>query len=106
MNEEEIINILEDMLEKAGKLYEEEFYTLVEDKHMWAVRGLLNLYNQEKEKNKKLEEVIDLMAEDLDNDIAFNNCVLEKGATICKKEIDCVKCVKEYYFNKAKEDER
>lgn len=56
MNEEEILNEIDFCL--AG-----EYITM---EHRQAIEGLLKRYNQEREKNKKLEEVIKLMASDME----------------------------------------
>ena len=103
MNEEDIIDILENVF--IFKNTNDKFTKLDLD----AINGLLKLYNQEKEKNKKPEEVIDMIADDvlLNEEI----CDKLKGVkTDCCGDMyegnDCCNCVREYYFNKVKENEK
>lgn len=56
MSEEEIINILEDRLENSS-LYV-YYQSFVGTECFEAIRGLLNLYRAEKEKNKEYEKHI------------------------------------------------
>ena len=71
----------------------------------------INDYTREKEKNKKLEEVIDMMAEDIS---ISNRTNWEFGCNYEIKECECMNepvrkcgdCIKEYYFNKVKENEK
>lgn len=102
MNEEEILKECNELSEnkhhELGDCWDEEYSAN-------AIKGLLDLYTQEKEKNKKLEEVIDMMAEDLVR-VPENDFMSETKLSVVhlinlhieeKKEH-----IKEYYFNKVK----
>ena len=140
MNEEEIIEICKNMLlmpdcwemqkEYNGKL---DFIGSIEGNE--AIQGLLDLYNKEKEKNKKLGEeleesrisfreqvkivnnyfamnkVIDLMAKDIWESDDWTTCKAIKSSEDCYADTladgkFCGKdCIKEYYFKVAKGEE-
>ena len=65
---------------------------------------------EEKEKNKKLEEVIDLMAEEIWRCNAIDCDFKHFKDNICKDEQDtgnkqiCKECIKQYYFKKARKE--
>ena len=110
MNEEDIIDILENVF--IFKNTNDKFTKL----DLEAINGLLKLYKQEKEKNKKLEEVIDMMANDYIQDYLYNErsdypCEYYYGKIKkkdgCKqgKIGVCEECLKEYYFKVAKGEE-
>ena len=61
MSEEEIIKILKDTISLFNN--DTHCFTHSDDERVGAIQGLLDLYNKEKEKNKKLEKQ---MGKDLD----------------------------------------
>ena len=79
--------------------------------HYKDIQGLLDLYNQEKEKNKKLEEVIDLMAEDIWKTDDYFTCKDIKMKEDCYADsladgnVCGENCIKQYYFKKARGEE-
>ena len=125
MNEEEILNEIDFCL--AG-----EYITM---EHRQAIECLLDLYNQEKEKNKKLEEekeafekgyeiardeevdnyflmskVIDMLIENIiEYHVPYDYCIAYgKNPNECDVLNDnekCKECIKQYYFKKARGEE-
>lgn len=109
MNEEEIIEFID-------QLYgvEREYYNLVRVKNteniITAIKSAIILYQHEKEKNKKLEEVINTMAKDISISNLTNwevGCNYEiKGCECMNGPVrKCEDCIKEYYFKKARGEE-
>ena len=136
MNEEEIIKTVdkfvddERLVDKKGNYYKPykfgQAQRFVFKEQYEAIQGLLDLYIQEKEKNKKLEEewdealidayfkkeevynkVIDLMAEEIWRCNAIDCDFKHFKDNICKDEQDtgnkqiCKECIKQYHFKKA-----
>lgn len=102
MNEEEM-ELLDGFLNKGWGCDLDEIYSII--------TKLLDSYNQEKEKNKKLEEVIDLMIKgfvELKDDDEMYCTVPDDfcNPNECIKVIDCTDCIREYYFNKVKENRK
>ena len=127
MNEEEILKECNELAKnkhhELGDCWDEEYSAN-------AIQGLLDLYNQEKEKNKKLEEekkqafkdyvstsaelyrVINMIAEDYYQDYIsgersdlpceyLDGIKKRKEYPSCEFK-DCMFCIKEYYFSKVR----
>lgn len=62
---------------------------------------LLEFYQQEKEKNKQLEEVIDLMAKDMSNSDIDEYICKQCACFESDNAEECRECIKQYYFKKA-----
>ncbi len=74
MSEEEIIKVLEDRLENSNQYV--LYHSWVGTQCFEAIRGLLDLYQKEKEKNKENTAMIDLMAKvivNLDDQLVINH---------------------------------
>lgn len=76
------------------KIYKELISQAQDDVKIWK-----NLYNQEKQKNKKLEEVIDMMEEDL---LHYNEKQMNVKFVVITANGDTIK---QYYFKKARGEE-
>lgn len=112
MNEEEIIEEAEKLIDNCDCWLdddgtdeaESEYYSKAKE----TIQGLLDLYKKEKEKNKKLEEVIDMMAEEITDftgscpaDIFDKEWDEEEGDCEHCKSTD-KECFIKYYFKKAR----
>lgn len=103
MNEEKILEKVKELKENCDCWLEDKNTSQEEvawfEMEKTAIQGLLDLYNQEKEKNKKLEEVIEMMAEDL---LHYNDRNMNVVLCIATSKGDTVK---DYYFNKVRGEE-
>lgn len=84
-------------LPKTSKMYEEHLLTL-------AVIDTNKKYFDEIEKKDK---IIDSMAEWIDNHTKYydeDGCYCEVKKEICRKDIECKDCIKQYFERKVEDD--
>lgn len=84
-------------LPKTSKMYEEHLLTL-------AIIDTNKKYFDEIEKKDKM---IDFMAEWIDNHTKYydeDGCYCEVEKEICKKDIECEDCIKQYFERKVENE--
>lgn len=106
MNEGNKLKNIEEILELCREElpYNEDISATLDCEDLKSLECLYKIYQQEKEKNKKLEEVIDMMAEDLVK-VPTNDYMSETQQEIARyinKHLKEKKeTIKQYYFKKA-----
>lgn len=100
MTEEEEKAIEE--LESATNIFN-YVVTYEKDYLIESIKVVLNLIQKLQEENKKKDKIIDLMAEELENQFLHcEPCWLDNEVK-CKNYSNCIDCIKQYFEEKVEE---